>query len=79
MPTNEEMLHDIHAHAQYLDLPTSKIADRVIHAKVRRDGGEISLIQEIADSKTLGQQNKAALAEAHKKLDAILAKLNEGA
>jgi uncharacterized coiled-coil protein SlyX len=30
---------------------------------VTRGGGKISVLQEVADAKTLGQQNKAALAE----------------
>lgn len=39
---------------------------------VRRGGGTVSALQELADSKTLGQENKAAIAELEKKVDALL-------
>lgn len=46
---------------------------------IKRGGKEISVLQEVADSKTLGQQNAAAIAELNGKLDAVLKALGAAA
>lgn len=63
MATNQEKLNTVELRvSRYLDLPISKVAERVLQATIKRGGKNVSVIQEIADGKTLGQENKAAIA-----------------
>lgn len=58
------------AYAKLNDLPKDVWAQTV-----RRGGGKVSALQELADCKTLGLENQKAIAAAHEKLDDILSRL----
>lgn len=55
------------AYQKLRDIPKDVWAETV-----SRGGGKISVLQELADAKTLGLENKAALAELSEKVDALL-------
>ena len=73
MATNQEMLSQTYINVHEIKttaLPA--LPAQVWAVPIKRGGQNISALQELANVNT-------SLAEVHKKLDAILAKLNEGA
>lgn len=53
------------------------IPSKVWDVPVRRGGKNVSALQELADAKTVGYENRDSITALDKKLDAILALLKE--
>lgn len=60
--TKEQELLIFNRIKSYIDSPISQVDDKVWQIPVTRGGVKVSALQELADSKTLGQENKLTLA-----------------
>lgn len=73
MSSNQEMLTWTYQRVHKFDTETfPALPGSVWAVKIRRDSTDISALQELADCKTLGLENRELLKQ-------IIAKLNEGA